>query len=234
MKKRVKADGTTEVRSTCPLCGSGSYERNLEKGLGSCWSCRYANKFTPVQGQVLQEAETPRRQAEAQDFPSYAREAITRRGFDPAYLIDRFGLWWDGYRICWPTSPSGYARRSIWPGQDPKVITQGPKGLIGYMNLTSGQDIVLVEGDYKAASIPRPWVAVGIQGTGPLTAIQAGMVQQARPRSVSIMLDGGWEGESQMIQTQLWWVKARVLSLPDGRGPDDVDMATRYNLLVGE
>lgn len=114
------------------------------------------------------------------------------------------------------------------------MISQGPKGLIGYMNLTAGQDIVLVEGDYKAASIPRPWVAVGIQGTGPLTALQVGMIQQARPLSVSVMLDGGWDGESAIIKQQLWWVKSRVLSLPDGRGPDDVDMATRYNLLAGE
>ncbi len=55
--------------------------------------------------------------------------------------------------------------RAIWSWESPKTLTLPPRGLIGQHLLAPGLDVVVTEGDYKAAAIPLPWVGVGIMGT---------------------------------------------------------------------
>lgn len=234
-KVRRKGDGTTEIRTTCPLCGSNSMEINHDKGLFSCWSCRYSGKLSSVKTETVKAKKAKPQEVEfSTEFPPFAEEAVSRRGFDLAFLRDVYGVRWDGHRLCFPTGPGTWARRAALSFEQPKVLTTGEKGLIGFHRLGQGQHLVLTEGDYKAASIPGPWIGLGIQGTGPLTARQAGMLQAARPARVLICLDGSWESEALTIKSQLWWAESDIIELPEGKGPDDVERSVLIPLLLGD
>lgn len=233
-KLRKKRDGTTEQVGDCPLCGSRSnYEVNLSSGLFSCWACGYRGKVgvgtQAPQVQKQLDAHPP----EAQEtYPEYALRAIRDRGFDPDYLIYRYRIFWDGDRICWPSGPDGRcARRAVFPWEEPKVLAYGERGIIGYHLMVPGSHLVLTEGDYKAASIPLPFVGLGIQGTS-ITPDQVQLVKQSRPGSLIVALDGGKEVQAWTVAQNFWMYGVRVVTLPGTSGPDDIARSDLMTMLL--
>lgn len=232
---RRKRDGTTELIRNCDFCGSRlNLEVNPQKGVWHCWACHRGGavadgapgaQVVPLPPSEVATADPPNL---TRDFPGYALAAIEARGFDPRFLIETFDLTWDGDRICWPTG-YGYAKRAVLPWQEPKVLTQGVKGLIGYNRLTRSQRVVLTEGDYKAAAIPFPWVGLGIQGTG-MTPVQVALLLTHEPELILVMLDGGKSDEADRVAKAVH--AQAICCLPGKLGPDDIAKETLVTFLL--
>lgn len=167
-------------------------------------------------------------------LPPAALEFLRGRGLDPQNTALRYLLRWDG-RICW-NAGIGWVRRSINPAFVPKVDTRGASqtrgDLIGGHRMYEGADLALVEGGEKAASIPHPWVGVGLAGTY-LHEAQAERVVLSKPASVTVTLDGGVPVRLPPPLARAGLPIFVVEGLPKGRGPDDVPMEERVRLLMG-
>lgn len=242
-KKRRKPDGSTEIVGDCPVCGSrDNYEINVSTRKHHCWACGYGGVYTgpallplfdgPAVPHVASKPSGPI----TTDIPATALYSILRRGFDPEYVVTTYDVQWDGARLCWPTG-TGFARRAIYPWEEPKVLTVGQKGLIGVNRLRTRQHVVLVEGDFKAAAIPAPWIGVGLQGTE-ITEFQAALLATHEPASVTVMLDHGYDVPSAKVRGVLnvkLPVTTRVTNVPcpaPGPGPDDVPRAALVSALL--
>lgn len=237
IKKRRKPDGSVEIVSDCPVCGSrDNYEVNLTSRKQHCWSCGYGGVYKGAlvaPGVVVGGQSSVATEQITASIPEYAKLYIERRGFDPAYIIETYDVQWDGSRLCWPTG-TGFARRAVTPWDTPKVLTRGVKGLIGVHRLGHGQHVVLVEGDFKAAAIPAPWIGIGIQGTE-ITEQQVLMLASHTPK-VTIMLDRGYEQQAEHVRCSILNrvnLQAKVVPCPaPGPGPDDVLRSALVRALI--
>lgn len=242
-KKRRKNDGTTELVFDCPLCGSRlNMEVNLEKGVFKCWACQKSGSvpaeyrrpgtfsFPPgVAGGTPHAA--PAHPATLHEwYPDAAMAEIRRRGFDPEWLYDMYGVRWTGEHLWWPAGRGGILR-SIWPWDDPKTKAVAPRDLLGQHRLFPGAHVVVTEGDYKSAAIPLPWIGVGVMGTA-ITPQQALLLRAANPASVTVMLDGGYEDEAYWLGAALSPVRVLFVTLPKGKGPDDIERVDLHRLLL--
>lgn len=244
-KPRRKSDGSVEIGFPCPLCGARKFklEVNSASGLWHCWVCNRGGRLSGEELQRLQVTQalvvqgdskhepTPPPIILTEAYPPYVQQRIRLRGFDPAWLQRRYKVQWDGSRLCWPCG-QGWSRRAIWPWEEPKTLTVAPKGLIGQHLLSPGARVVLVEGDYKAASIPLPWIGIGLMGTG-MTPEQLSILAASEPKEVLIMLDGGFGEEAKKLAEFACLLSPRVVDcLPEGQGPDDVPRRMLYQILM--
>ena len=155
---------------------------------------------------------------------------------EASYTIARYGLSWDGGRICWPTS-AGLWKRALTDNLDPKVICPaGDRGLLGVHLLGAASDglVVITEGDYAAASIPLPWVGVAIGGKRMNDhQIQALLLHGIR--EVVLCLDGDAGRDvgitrAHLMRNNIEGLVAR--GLVDKQGPDDVPVPQRIDMLL--
>lgn len=242
---RKKRDGTYELPMECPACGGNHMEFNASKGVYHCFSCR-SGGFAPSEwGPTLSSlssrfGDVPRTEplptpkavvaALRPQLPMLAKQELSRRGFEEAWIVNRYGVRWDGERLCWPAG-AGWSRRSVLTWERPKTLTVAPKGLIGEHLLTQGCRVVVVEGDWKAAAVPLPWVGVGLMGLE-MNDAQKWAILSKNPASVTVMLDGGFVYPAERIREALLPLRANVISLPDGQGPDDIPRRDLVRLLL--
>lgn len=226
-----------EVRIPCPTCGKRKMDVNTRLWVYHCFVCGASGKGVPST-YAGQRAKKVRRKADGLDLvekmPEEAALYVQRRGMDLEDLVRRFGVRWDrsSGRIAWPAGEDCWSLRGVRPWSTPKCLTHGaPKGLIGQNELDSGQEIVIVEGDFKAAAIPAPWTPLGLLGAH-LTSSQFGTLASHCPRSVTVLLDGGFEVEARAIAAKFWAMPTRVVALPLGLGPDDVPRSELVRLLL--
>ena len=163
-------------------------------------------------------------------MPPLALQEIARRRQEVAWIVHRYMVRWDGERLSWPAG-KGFSRRSVIPWEKPKTLTVPPKGLIGEHLLIPGSRVVVVEGDWKAASIPLPWVGVGLMGTI-MSEEQKWTLLTSNPQSITVLLDGGYTYAALKIQEQLLPYRAKVLDLPKDKGPDDIPRRDLVRLLM--
>lgn len=236
--RRRKANGTTEVKVVCPLC-AGKAEINPGLDLWHCWNCGGGGHVPEAWLETVPQdrLEGVRRgltekfsRREFSDLPDFCRLEIERRGLSPEWIEREYGVVWDGERMAWPAG-RGWSRRSPFPWVTPKTLTVAPKGLIGQHRLYPGASVVVVEGDYKAAAIPHPWVGVGLMGTV-LSLEQMATLKGSRPASVTICLDHGYLKEAGEVRRKLLPLDVRVVEPAHG-GPDDIPRAELYQLLIG-
>lgn len=234
---RRRSDGTTEVRGLypCPSCGKPDHvEANVEKRLWKCWSCGRGGVVE--EGVDLGNPQTMKRVRRwkpiQKKLPLPAVKEIERRGLCPEWVEVRYRVHWNGERMAWPAG-EGWSLRALNPLEEPKTLTVAPRGLIGQHLLDVGQDLVITEGDYKAAAVPLPWVGIGVMGIW-MTAAQAAVIRQARPRTITMLLDGGKEAEAEQMAVRLICSGARLrrVSLPEGKGPDDIPRGELVSLLL--
>lgn len=243
-KPRRKRDGSYELPVQCPACGGAKMEVNLDRRVYRCWLCHLGGSVPPEWelpvSSYLGRRETTtneRDQAPVAEeglslkMPLLAQQEIQRRGFEEAWVVHRYGVRWDGERLCWPAG-AGWSRRSVLPWIAPKALTVRPRGLVGQHLLRPGARLVLCEGDWKAAAIPLPWVGLGLLGTD-MTPEQAWSIRTSNPASVAVLLDGGYEDAAAEVVRQLLPLEARVLTgLPFHKGPDDIPRAALVRLLL--
>lgn len=234
-RARRKADGTVELPETlCPRCRT----KNLGTTTDGRWYCWRCGKGGHTQGVVniphsVDAPSGPTEPRSLSELPVFARAMMERRGADPAWCESRYRVRWNGERLAWPCG-AGLSMRAIWSWQSPKTLTVAPRGLIGQHLLTPGAHVVVTEGDFKAASIPLPWVGVGIMGTA-MTQDQALVLLNSRPGSITVLLDGGCGAQAQAIRISLAPTPVRVVdSLPVGAGPDDIDRGELTRMLMEE
>ena len=235
---RRKKDGSYELLFLCPTCGGSKLEVNSVSLLFHCWNCGSSGRKmgiedpSGIQSSLLSSKDgTPHHDSKvtsplpislSSELPLFALQECRRRRQEPQWLLRRYGVgWsWDEGRLYWPTSPEGGVLRSVLSWETPKTKNVGPKGLIGYQQLGKRQRLVLCEGDWKAASIPVPWVGLGLCGVH-LSEAQRASVLLSEPEEVLVCLDGGWEREAQKIVEQLLPLRAKRIDLPWKGGPDD-------------
>lgn len=236
-RPRRKADGTIELPEVrCPRCGTMNRGINVTKGTYYCWKCSLGGPVdAPILARFSQIQSTPVDPSVPKplsSLPDYARKMVEARGLDPLWLERRYGVRWDGERLHWPCG-AGSSKRAIWPWDEPKTLTIPPRGLIGQHLLHKGARVVVTEGDFKAASIPLPWVGVGILGDA-ISDDQAQAIQASEPSEVVVMLDGGMERQARKVAETLCLLAPRIVdSLPAGKGPDDIPRGELYALLGG-
>lgn len=247
MKRRSKSDNTVELVIDCNLCGSKkNMEYNLTKRLYHCWACgrggRLSDKsveaFLPFVAsessrnvELLTSTTSLQRKSPVDDIPEYALKAIERRGLSPQWVITRYRVKWDGDRLCFPCG-SGWSRRSVFPWQEPKTIIDSPRDILGGHLLYPGAHVVITEGDFKSASIPLPWVGVGLCGKV-ITELQAATILLSRPASITISLDGGELDASRLVASRLRPLDCKILNIPEkGLGPDDIPRRELVPLLL--
>jgi hypothetical protein len=247
-RSKRKPDGTVEVIFDCLLCGSRkNLGINHQKGVWHCWACGQGGALAnspvahlladlpPPGPEYTYPIPKPQSPPGMNVFPeSVWREVDRRKVSRSKFLL--YEPVWDGNRICWPMG-SGWARRSIWPGAARKVITDSVKdGLIGGCRLKAGSRVVLTEGDWKALSIPDPWIGVAASGTA-CTALQRVFLRGTRPDQVWVLYDGGKASEALRTETSLRELGVPAKAVPDvlphGRGPDDVPPHERIRILLG-
>lgn len=222
-KPRTKRDGSKEIISDCRLCGSkDNLEVNSVSGKWSCWACGAGGRVKVPTGGVPT-APTPvptTTQTTTEDLPEWVRRKIKARGLSDTHLA-RLQPTWNGRRIEVPVVGGPAWERTVFDWDTPKVLSRSPKGLLGLERAKPGSHIVLVEGEYKAAVIPLPWIGVAIGGKT-MSRYQVGLLMAAQPGSVTILLDGGETEAADDLRKELWTMNPKVGSLPDEHGPDDV------------
>ena len=237
--------GGKEVIIECPRCPplrkkDARLEVNIEKGVAHCFRCGYSFtvKLKAGERRAVQEAwpDYSKERPEVGPVPENLYPVFVDRGCDPEYTISRYRIGWDGRRLCFPVGEQRYMRRAIYSFDEPKVIYDG-KGhdfIGGEHLLYEGCHAVLVEGDWKACSIPQPWVGVFCGGVK-LHEAQLDILQFHRPALVIAAMDGGYESDSKRIVKQLAkkLIPARVWEgLPDNCGPDDISQVERVKALI--
>ena len=268
-KPRKKKDGSVEVPSTCNLCGSkDNLETNSVSGKFHCWNCGYSGVRkghvppTVVTGKEgfpsLNATGTPTRPgrrgiirgnpgAKSTGIPPWVLKKISRRRLDQARL-EKYGVSFDGSRLIWPVEGGQPWERAVFEWDTPKVRSYGQKGILGLHLVRPGSHVVLTEGDFKAASIPSPWVGVAIGGKI-MTPYQEILLLSRQPASVTVLLDTGpacdAAGRAVLrslrrlgIQVHLGDLNAAAARIsgsrgyPDGTGPDDVPISVRICALL--
>lgn len=231
--------GCKGKRNKAPL------ELNVEKGVGHCFICGLSFRFnvtSQTKRDVLQAIRQDREETPSADvgsIPFNIHRKFRERGVEPLPTIARYRAGWDGSRICWPIYQGEeemtlYWRRAVYSLQTPKVLTDsGAHGLLGGHLLTTSNYICITEGDWKAVSIPLPWIGVGIGGTS-LSKRQLNLLGLHHPSEVVVCLDGGVD--TRRVRTSLTraGIKNRKIQLPKDLGPDDVSMKERMRLLLEE
>ena len=245
-RPRRKRDGSIEWPVDCPTCGSPKMDVNLSKMVYHCWRCgsggRVPKEWAPEFSLLSSwresiEALPPAKPIKAsnQPLPLMAKREIQRRGFEEAWIVNRYKVWWDGERLVWPAGEYSCSRRAVLPWEEPKAITDaGPEGkeLLGQHLLKPGSHVVLTEGDWKSAAIPLPWVGVGLLGVE-LTELQKEILLLSNPATVIVCLDGGFNYEAMVVRTKLLPTPGKIVDLPDGKGPDDIPRRDLVQLLRG-
>lgn len=240
-RPRRKKDGSFEVPVQCAVCGSSKCEINTLSWRIHCWSCHFGGVVPPEERDNLgnwlsHRGFSPESQREVGELtkvmPLIASQEIKRRGFEEAWLVERYGVRWDGERLCWPAG-EGWSRRAVLPWQTPKAITVSPRGLIGQHLLHPGCLVVVTEGDWKSASIPLPWVGVGLLGTE-MTREQMWTLRTSGASKVYVMLDNSYEEAAEIIRVQLLPLRTKVIRIPgeSGDGPDDIPRSRLVQLLL--
>lgn len=237
------------INYKCPVCGEGSRNKapfgiNRRTGWCGCFRCGNYSKITDPENlaSILPDPKhlpTKRLPEETDpdellDPPDFTHREFESRGLSALPTIHAYGVRWDGERLCWPTS-LGMWRRSFIRGATVKVLApRGPKGLLGHRRLTHGQHVVICEGDFAAASIPYPWVGVGVGGQF-INKHQLTLVEKARPKSVTVFLDAGATPLRTMRSLHLSKLSPKLVStsdLPERTGPDDIPVADRIRRLL--
>lgn len=237
--------GGTEWLYECPRGCKGRknkapLELNIEKGVGHCFICGLSFQFKAtsyvrkaVDALLRREAARP---GDVSPIPFNIHPKFLERGVDPISTISRYRAGWDGSRICWPIytgrDEEVYWRRAVYTLQQPKVMTDpGSHGLLGGHLLTLHDYIVLTEGDWKAVSIPLPFIGVAIGGSS-LSSRQVDLLSIHRPREVVLAMDGGVITTKMSVLLKKGGMKVRVITLPEDKGPDDIPMKERMRLLL--
>ena len=91
--------------------------------------------------------------------------------------------------------------------------------------------LVLPEGDWKAASIPLPWIGLGLLGKT-ISDEQVWTIKTSNPHSVIVMLDGGFDREAQDVYQRLLPLDVKIARLPPTKGPDDIPRRDLVRLLL--
>lgn len=261
MKRRKKRDGSVEISINCALCGSkDKMEINVHKRVFHCWSCQRSgrlssqevDKFLPFLSDSLtkgltngkfepgfatsQTNTTTTKETYNPELPDVARRYIETRGFDPDWLSYRYRIAWDEHhsRICFPCG-SGWSRRAIYPWQEPKTITDAPRDILGGHLITKDSHVVITEGDFKSASIPLPWVGVGLCGKN-ITDFQCASLAISSPKRVFILLDSGENRASEEVIRRIQVLRPVLLRNEYGRlsgsGPDDISRSNLTKILL--
>lgn len=231
-----------EKRYDCQVCGDrkGNLEINQDTGIFSCWVCGFSGRIpgfgTP--GNAGGYPQNPSRRAtpslpllESEPLPEKARLYIERRGFNSEWVTREYGLRFRSGRIAWPTG-GGWALRALNDWDVPKVLFEGlgpvEGAVIGINRLASnvGSPVVITEGDFKAASIPLPYIGLGIGGTT-LHERQAERIMAYSPEKVVVFSDTIPEIH---IESRLGVVPVRVQA--SRGGPDDVPLQERIRKLL--
>lgn len=233
-----------EQRYDCPRCRDwrpvdGRFDTlgvDVKSGVFGCWFCGFGGVVVGMPGK---KSKIPRIHRDPDiptaGLPDVARAWLRGRGLDVNNTIARYRLAWDG-RICWPCGEGyggGWARRYIVP-HSPKVWTDADttKGaVIGAHRMVPGCTVVFTEGDCKAASIPHPWVGVGLIGTR-MHEEQARRIILSGAVEGIWMLDGGVKVRAPATFRIQGFPQRFVEGLPPGKGPDDVPTVERVRLLL--
>ena len=227
-----------ELRFKCPRCKRTKIDLNIHTGMYHCFVCGLDGKVK-IQAKDRKYVREKRYDYQGDDtplkpVPRDLDRVFLERGIEPKVAIARYRIEYDGARLCFPVD-KGYWRRSIFDGQEPKVLcdqeTSG--GILGEHLFGNGQHIVLTEGDYKALSIPLPWIGGAIGGVS-ISKTQLDKVVYHEPALVYVALDGGKEREADRIVKKLAskLVHAVKVTLPEDKGPDDIPVHERVNLLL--
>ena len=112
-RSRIKKDGSVEVKSPCPLCGSkDNLETNSLSGVFHCWSCHYSGRRVPTSGGTAPPIQCPRVIVPAgggtskeirEDIPEWVRKKVLARNVSAAQL-NRLGARWDGRKVIFPVT----------------------------------------------------------------------------------------------------------------------------------
>jgi hypothetical protein len=211
---------------------------NTRTGKYHCFRCGYGGRVTDLIGRKKVTSPTePEEIGKLKPVPDSAYRVLLERGLSPAYTISRYGIRWDGWRLCFPVGgdkqePDQWWRRAVFSWQQPKVLSpREEKGILGEHLLSRGCIAVLTEGDYKAASIPLPYVGVACGGVT-LTPHQLDILSFHHPKVVMVMFDGGVCPKRVVGSLHTRHIGSiGVVGLPKGQGPDDIPLRERINIL---
>lgn len=236
MKRRRKPDGSEELIGKCPLCNSqDNFEVNTTSFLFHCWACGHSGKVrdnnVPPCGRAVHVYDPGSKTAGdvdesrmSRDFPDYVYKEWEKRGLDIPHLLRNYAPLWDGERVHFPILGGTSWKRSVFPWDLPKVRSSGIKGILVPRYIPEGASVVITEGDYKAVSIPTPWVGVAIGGTS-ISSYQKMLLSTLSARSWIVALDGGKTLEAEVVVGVL-----RTFAL--GSGTTDSQTTTEASPLV--
>lgn len=230
-----------EKKYNCLICGDkkGNLEVSQTTGKYHCWRCGFSGRLPTGRTDgdsgsgVRHSAGTATPSVPVVGVPERARLYIQHRGFDPEWVVREYGALWDGQRLCFPTG-GGFARRSINDWDTPKVLVTGLQpsegALIGIERLARypGAAAVLTQGDFKAVSIPLPWVGLGTMGAR-VHPLQVERIRQYTDK-ITLFNDSAPE---EAFQGAVRGFTALTTPAPYV-GPDDIPMRERVRLLLGE
>ena len=151
-------------KCSSPLClgRDPRLELNITTGVYHCFRCGVSGQIKELAGRKrILEVPSFGPPGKRRALPNSILNVLRYRGMSPEYVTYRYGLKWDGYRICIPVGrdledPDCWWRRGIYSWQEPKVLVEGEhRGVLGEHLLERGCYAVLTEGDYKAFSVIR-------------------------------------------------------------------------------
>ena len=230
-----------EVIYLCPVCGDrkvsdAKLELNLDTGVYHCFRCGLSGKDTSVSKSKKNYSDKKDPLALLLPVPSNLERLFKERGVDFTLTVHRYRILFDGERLCIPVS-NGYWKRSIYEGVEPKVLnTPDSHGLLGEELIGEESTVVITEGDFKAFSIPLPFIGVALGGTE-MSEKQLDALLYHRPYLVILWLDKGKEKESTKIKKKLSKRLVDTVVVTGQVAPDDMTMAERTNVLfqaIGE
>ena len=220
--------GCKGKRNKAPL------EVNTATGLAHCFICGLSFKVPLGKSRVVSIIKRYEVEEPEGDVPTNLYRVFRERGVDPLLSISRYQIRWDGSRLCFPVylggSKVGYWKRAVYKQQQPKVLS-GAHGVLGLHLLRQGSYCVLTEGDFKALSIPLPWIGVAIGGTH-LSPLQAESIAATRPKEVVVALDGGVPTRKVVNSLRRYSIPTKIIKLPENKGPDDIERRELVCLLT--
>lgn len=237
--KRLRVVGTRkqgkETICQCPRCppsrqkaSDARLEFNIEKQVAFCFRCglSFSVKLNKSEARAVNKTWSQHQEpsSEILPVPSNLHKVFIDRGCDPQYTISRYNVGFDGHRLVWPMSEGVYNKRAIYDWDTPKVLFSGnnPHHYVGGEHLMGREKyVVLTEGEWKAASIPLPWIGIWIGGIA-LTPQQLRVICYHRPALVIVALDGGEDPGRIIAACSKKLVPAKAWELPEEKGPDDI------------
>jgi hypothetical protein len=165
---------------------------------------------------------------DVREVPTNLYQLFRSRGCSPEYIISRYRVGWDGRRLCFPIGKDRYNRRAVYTWDQPKVLFDNNKhDFVGGEHLMGrGEHIVITEGEWKACSIPLPFIGVWIGGNV-MSKEQLDIICWHRPAIVVVALDGGEDNNRIVSMLSKKLVPATAWELPEELGPDDISMCDR-------